>query len=821
MSSSNKKALEDKLFSAMSDLHDAMHSKKVDSLPKLVKAVEVLKKEAGPEIAMRSTNFWKQFSPLITEARSNSKSAHVLSKYAEGGYTPATMAGLLKEKYPKQKRFADGGEAFSEEQDPTQADMEKAHAVIVGRKILRGEEPNQDDIMSVKYLAQEIRNRRELPLLKQEEIDTEPYEDLKQHILNKLPYYNDKKKTGGVFDGPQDKMAGDKIPARVNAGEMVLNAEQQQRISDKLHGAPSDMDQLKEGGRIDDQLAAGKLKIDPGAQEQLMQVARGQRDPEQVDNDQIVQHFDDGTEGAYPVMDENALNPQNIPMQNPSDSVVSIPQSSARDADPSFMENLGKVRTYGYGMDTAPRPIMPASAAPNVPREMERFLPQTGPIPAQDQNLVLAPERVQTAAGKQISVMPSSQEALAANSQDNVEAQRQEALRQESYNKALAESKAQTAAAQTNAVQQVGTLDKITKEYDDKQKAIQDKDAENIKIATEDIGKTQKQLELTMDRDPNSFWGNMSTPGKIATGAALALSFPFMLVTGKNPVLDFINNSIEHDLSSQRLGLDMYLAKKDYLYKLQQLQISKLAQNTNNFNAKKNAEAINSSIDQNRSNIQAQQLQMAVQRQQMAYTAQIMNYKLKGAQGGLIPNAEILPSEDRNRFVNVPGMNGEGVLAHDEKGATTIKTAQEAAQNISADVNRLLDLSKNGSVLPTNELKGQINTIIQSLKGNLTHPIFGTATREFESGLLNDLVNSPTDIFQIKGKTVAGLNALKDKVNTTLDSAYGTYLTNPAAMKQATGQSQNEERTQKIMNSYGLPRTQAVNALRKSGYYQE
>lgn len=93
---------------------------------------------------------------------------------------------------------------------------------------------------------------------------------------------------GGVqTDGrivPGDNFTGDELPDRINSGEMVLNVDQQERINQLLQelGYYRDM-------RGDDALAAGLAELNEDQQDQLMEVARMEREPEEMSDDSVIE----------------------------------------------------------------------------------------------------------------------------------------------------------------------------------------------------------------------------------------------------------------------------------------------------------------------------------------------------------------------------------------------------------------------------------------------------------------------------------------------------------------------------------------------------
>ena len=89
---------------------------------------------------------------------------------------------------------------------------------------------------------------------------------------------------GTIIDSGTDSFSGDNLPDRINDGEMVLNMEQQDRINDML----MDYKRLKSEMRTDTMVDEGAKEVNPSQQENLMAVARGELEIEDLPNERIV-----------------------------------------------------------------------------------------------------------------------------------------------------------------------------------------------------------------------------------------------------------------------------------------------------------------------------------------------------------------------------------------------------------------------------------------------------------------------------------------------------------------------------------------------------
>lgn len=84
---------------------------------------------------------------------------------------------------------------------------------------------------------------------------------------------------------PGESFEGDKLPDRINSGEAVWNAEQQDRMNDLM----LELKRLKSKERTDKMLADGTAELNPNQQEALMALARGEINIDELPNERIVQ----------------------------------------------------------------------------------------------------------------------------------------------------------------------------------------------------------------------------------------------------------------------------------------------------------------------------------------------------------------------------------------------------------------------------------------------------------------------------------------------------------------------------------------------------
>lgn len=97
---------------------------------------------------------------------------------------------------------------------------------------------------------------------------------------------------GAIIDSGMDSFSGDQLPDRINDGEMVLNVKQQERLNQmlqELRALRRMHSGVEEGPRVDEQLDADEFEINDEQQEALMALLRGEIDPEDLPEDDILE----------------------------------------------------------------------------------------------------------------------------------------------------------------------------------------------------------------------------------------------------------------------------------------------------------------------------------------------------------------------------------------------------------------------------------------------------------------------------------------------------------------------------------------------------
>jgi hypothetical protein len=290
----------------------------------------------------------------------------------------------------------------------------------------------------------------------------------------------------------------------------------------------------------------------------------------------------------------------------------------------------------------------------------------------------------------------------------------------------------QKAAADFNAI----------KSYDDTMKGFQAKAAQDAAAQEEALNKqmsvvTQAQDDVAKHTaiDPNHYWNDKSTGGKIAASIGLILGGMAggMNGTGHNPVMDVIQKAIDRDIDSQKANLqakqnnlsnqtnllgqmrqnfssmrDAQTAAQMVSYKNVELQLQKVAAQYQGQEVGARAQQALGQLQQKQTEL-GMQLRMSLAQQQAIFGAS------GGGQGGGIDNPNFLPKEMAAKAVRMP--NGKFQVAATEEGAKEINKVMPAVndmQDTLKEVQKLRDQVGSGA-LPFSTASAQAQSLISRL----------------------------------------------------------------------------------------------------------
>lgn len=322
-------------------------------------------------------------------------------------------------------------------------------------------------------------------------------------------------KQGGFVKGSEEQYTGDTIPARLNKDELVLNLRQQQQLIDRLNGEQTVYNESNK--RVDEQVKDKDVEINKQAQQHLFQFINGQKQ-EPPKKDVVQPKYADG-EGP-------ALEPQVQTGFNPLDEVLNAGVQSKPEL-PMTDSNQAPVPIAG-GL------VTPELAQPEAAPKPEVAQPKVAPQPQPEPQPTLNPEQVQAIQAEQV-----GHEVV----------------------KKAAETKVET----LNALH---TAEKAQKQYD-AAKLVDDYNAQkSIEDAQNFVKQMDEQAAAKMNDNTSTlgkWWNSAGTVEKIGGVIALAISLPFSVETGKNPILDYMSNSVDKQLAQEKLSTEQRLSARQHV----------------------------------------------------------------------------------------------------------------------------------------------------------------------------------------------------------------------------------------------------------------
>lgn len=667
-------------------------------------------------------------------------------KYPEYKEVPDSVLVKSLMQSRKEKREAaakaDGGGFFKHEEEPSNklTDEEKLSAAEE-RAALRESFKNRPIDPSIGTNA--IARSSSEPV--DRDIDYSEMPGFKKELKSeKESIKNYKKlKRGGLVDGAEDEYAGDKVDAKLNKNELVLNVEQQQKLLDLINGRNTE---LPKHDRVDNLINKDKLDIDERTQKHLFDFIKGEI-AEPPRGSIIKPKLEEG--GMPDIMDTALQEPQQVPMQpNAAQPILS--------EDPTPLPQSMKYTGVG------------ANKQGTLPENKEAPVDATGIIPTKADTTLLNAAKTEAAAKAEM---------------------------------AAAFSVGQAAATKVHAIKQVNDME-------DAQRAAQAKNLSMVqlsaKLMNDEDSKEQTKHESTMGK----YFASASMPEKILMGAALAISAPISIISGKSPVLDYIENSVRTDLDQQKLDQDTKLAKKKYYLDLYKTAIEKQAVDSNSQLAKQHGQLAIAQISeiQQKIDMQRQQLKMAQAQMQMQGAAM--------AGGVNEQSVKMLPKEVQETAVKKP--DGSVGFAFDKERAqklteytSEVGPAIEGAKRIlevSRDLNRVTDLNKRAAI--ASEMK--------ALAGSLRLPFTGPGVlTDSEYTRLMDTIGDPNLLVALPELQRTKLNTVLNKLQKDMKLHYR----NAGVPVEDTLNEKNIEKLKK--QNKGMGDWDAEQFLRKSGYWKE
>ncbi len=334
-----------------------------------------------------------------------------------------------------------------------------------------------------------------------------------------------------VVAGPEVAVASEALGAdEVGAGSDVTEGEptytKQQAVNKQLDEskipdpyaaailASTKKPEYANGGRVDEQVDRGAMKINQEQQQLLMKVLRGEISPKELGEGNIVDN-----KPAY--ADGGDVMP---------DATSQLVKANAGLSAPMQYTGPGAEATVQAPLATPPSMQQIPMAAPAAQAP-------TAPAPA---TIPAAPITPVVPKAAPVSNVPTAEEMAAARAPYNAQA--------EGMKRAIKE--------QTSKIEAMDDLiKKATEGSQEKIDAVK-KDSLIQKGEKNQYGLKEGEI------DPNRFWHSLETHQKVLTGVAMVLGTLVSLKTGSNPALQYINNAVEKDIEAQKLDRETAIAKK-------------------------------------------------------------------------------------------------------------------------------------------------------------------------------------------------------------------------------------------------------------------
>lgn len=362
--------------------------------------------------------------------------------------------------------------------------------------------------------------------------------------------------------------------------------------------------------------------------------------------------------------------------------------------------------------------------------------------------------------------------------------------------------------------------DALQSQMDYTKKAVADYDA-NVHGLNNELDAAWHDVQ-NKHIDPQAFWNNKNTAGKVSTMIGLVLGGLAGGLTGKggNQALDFMNKQIDHDIDAQKAEL----GKSENL----------LSYNMKKFGNLNAATEMTRAMQMSMTANQLDQAAATAQGPEAKARAQMMSGEIKAkfypiiqknaimmtlsklkAEVGNDPSkanmyfdtlAKVDPAaakDQRERFV--PGFG----WANNEKDATELKDTKSALDQTKSIVTRLLQINDTPGKAFSPDMRAEAESLRLQLIGSVRTPLFGNRFNETELHLLEGIARSPTAVLNLDSATRKSLTTLVGSMDQKFNFALKAHGLNvPSKESQLSPQQQSYAKWAKANPKD--PRAQAV-----------
>ncbi len=281
--------------------------------------------------------------------------------------------------------------------------------------------------------------------------------------------------------------------------------------------------------------------------------------------------------------------------------------------------------------------------------------------------------------------------------------------------------------------------------------------------------------------DPDRYWNNRSTGGKISTILGI-IAAGFNPTSNPNAAIDMLNKEIDRDIDTQKMDLGrkqgLLSAANDHFRNIQSAA---------DFHRVLANDLVSHKIDQAIAKAGTPMAQAALLKTKGALEFDTAKRAARfGAEQTLSnPAANPASAAKALKIINdqdpaagkdyaakyVPGMG----LTTTPEGGKVVRETQQMVQTAQQGINDLLAINKQTGKSLSPETRAKATTIQQSLVGALRLPITGPgAMNEGERKMLENLIANPTAIFSLDNSTKVKLETLSNRLQQGLEQSAKT-----------------------------------------------
>lgn len=369
-----------------------------------------------------------------------------------------------------------------------------------------------------------------------------------------------------------------------------------------------------------------------------------------------------------------------------------------------------------------------------------------------------------------------------------------------SYDRMGAAVSAEAAAQKTGYENQAKVFEsaqKTAQEFDAQVKGLQEQRKADADSRMQRLETAQTELEKAHSLNPNKYWQDMGTGGKVASIIGIMLGGFGGGLTGKgdNPALDILHKNIDRDIDAQKQNYDRLrgkvenqrsaysmamnefgnqqsatLAAKASALQMAEIQLKQVA-------AKTDSQAVKSRADYQIAQIGKDKAQIGMQLNSQIYQ---MSALRQATGGGGIENPAFLPEDMQKKAVKMP--NGMFRVAASEEGAKEIAKTSASANDMKATLSEMRKLqAEAGTSLPYSEASAKASSLMSRLMFQNQQVEGISRLSEPDIHLLQQQMADPTGWRQ--GRSAALLDQMGQHIDTKMDNLYTQYLPGFKPMK--------------------------------------